>query len=1755
MEVTRKLIEELQNRLKVGNRRGVHLNAIPGRSRYKFDLHRLSYINENIPNDFIEKLLTEKPLKFKISWKDNVPDLNELFEEDQVKLVKITKSFENLINQTEAIESEKGINTFGFGFPILARRDQKDNKLTVAPILIWSLRIKRTREFNTWEIVRDDEDPIYLNEVLINHLESDSQISVDQISEDYLDDGLIDKQELLQICYDLLSVINSKNSPDLKNILREKLEDIKAIPDKKHFEKLPITSNNSFIDFSGLFSIFEVQKQNIIQDYDKLLELEGYEIDLEDMEDHHFQPISSVETDPSQQGILHSLESKRNILIQGPPGTGKSQSLTAILINALENHKKTIVVCEKQTALDVLHKALLEKGLGKHTTIIKDIIRDRRLAVDSVRDRVDYPGARHNTTWNTNLSYTIERAKKLIDSINSKHFKIGKKLAGDRNWTQTVGALLKNLKKIEENYDLNLDKKLFEYTSDELNKLLETLREGQGLYEDFKPFKNFTFLDPSKLIGENPFLIEREIKESLDEYKKAFVEVEGLIKDYKKDYIKLRSEEFRKEIKEIENQISNSESAFTNLIDYIKNTQKFYIQSRGEEIGDQIEKTKEILNNLIQHYDSSGDLVLERAEAYRELRKKEIEKQWNEIDGIQKKVQNLFDKNSQFTLFYQDDKKGSFETRIKSIFSSEIKGILEDSKKLDVFLRELINLSKCCSDFPSLNNAGSTAKKQEVFKAFRENCEAFFNNRFDYILAEYKGFNFDSFSVNDPGSQKQFIQDLKGKSEEISILQKHKEYLENSLLKFQEYLEKVKELETQLHSKISVCRDFDPIELSKKIKSKIGDTRQYLDYLNNIWDDRNSIAEKEFNSYFPELAQNKIDFDRSKSSLKSAFSKSSFKSYKDSIFEMQTYLANFEKKLTASYAHIIRVINNSNDIESISSYKGTDAKIEQIKRLPIQLKRDQENFDQNVVKEPQVGKFLNKVKDKYSTQNLIDLRKKLDDLRDKIINDGWAKFFAYKRTPDSIITEVKALLEISKKYFDHEEDIFTPEFKWNKFYNDLNSNAKKVINEIQDRRNWRNVFLVFYLDSLLTENADMHLPTDEKDHKELDVALSEFGKKQIDYIHYYWNEKQKRARNRFERDNPALSIENLYNKRKSHKHQKLSLRQVIKYDLDLFTDFFPIILTTPDVCSNMFQEKHKYFDIVLFDEASQLKLEDNLPALLKGKQIVIAGDEHQMPPSNYFSKIFDGSIDDEDDYEEDEQPVIDRDNILLSCESLLDFAAELKFNKRFLDFHYRSKHPYLIDFSNYAFYNQRLIPLPNNFDYTPIKHIQVNGTYSDHSNEKEADAVLSILENNINKLPNGKYPSVGIATFNIAQRNLIKSRILERRKFEKYQEFNDKILELEEEGLFVKNLENIQGDERDVIILSTTYGVNQDGKFNQRFGPINHQKGYKLLNVIITRAKYKVYLCTSIPEKVYLDYKSYLVTEGSNNRRAVFFAYLAYGKAVSENNNDARMAILHDLAENSNAQKIKFDHNPEAESPFEEEVYQVLASHFEKDKIIQQLQFAGFRIDMVYDPQHPGLPKIAIECDGASYHSSKEAYLYDRHRQKILESHGFVFHRIWSTNWWRNPKRETEQLINFIKSIESKDPELFEVEGNISDAFTDNIEIIRNELPFNDPEVQDDLIEEIDQIEIHSLKTEESPIKNSKRIKASSKVKVNYLNNDKEIIVELVENGAVKPDTSNGVMKINIKTPLGQALLGKTQGETVKIGKLDNYVEILEIMN
>ena len=312
-------------------------------------------------------------------------------------------------------------------------------------------------------------------------------------------------------------------------------------------------------------------------------------------------------------------------------------------------------------------------------------------------------------------------------------------------------------------------------------------------------------------------------------------------------------------------------------------------------------------------------------------------------------------------------------------------------------------------------------------------------------------------------------------------------------------------------------------------------------------------------------------------------------------------------------------------------------------------------------------------------------------------------------------------------------------------------------------------------------------------------------------------------------------------------------------------------------------------------------------------------------------------------------------------------------------------------------------------------------------------------------------------------------------------------------------------------------------------------------------------MCSSIPEQVFLNYKEYLITEGSNNKRAVFYAYLAYCKAVSESNNDLRLSVLTTLSENT-TKSASFDsfRGGDLESPFEEEVYQSLADHLGTEKLIPQLQFAGFRIDIVYDPKVIGVPKVAIECDGAKYHSSREAYLYDRHRQKILENHGFVFHRIWSTNWWRNSSRETSKLVDFIKQIESTTISNYKDHSHTAFAFTDDIVIIEeyvSQTSFIDVEKDNETIQAIEKVT--PVQTKISTVV----VKLNSKVEVKYMNNGKDINVQLVSTENNKYDNSNGIQKIYYKSPLAVSLIGHTIGDIVKIGNLDNFVEILKITN
>ena len=443
----------------------------------------------------------------------------------------------------------------------------------------------------------------------------------------------------------------------------------------------------------------------------------------------------------------------------------------------------------------------------------------------------------------------------------------------------------------------------------------------------------------------------------------------------------------------------------------------------------------------------------------------------------------------------------------------------------------------------------------------------------------------------------------------------------------------------------------------------------------------------------------------------------------------------------------------------------------------------------------------------------------------------------------------------------------------------------------------------------------------------------------------------------------------------------IPIRQLVKRAGAALQALKPCFMMGPLSVAQYLEPGTVHFDLIVMDEASQLRPEDALGAIARGKQLVVVGDPKQLPPTNFFDRIMDS-----DDDEEQEAA-----DVFTGSESILDICQQLFHPVRTLRWHYRSQHESLIAFSNHHFYDGKLIIFPSPFDRNSrlgVRYRYVkNGIYQDRQNLVEASRVADAVLEHILKYP---HESLGVVTLNQTQRDLLDD-LLDKKLQDNAAVANYKD-HWENEGFpfFVKNLENVQGDERDVIFISTTFGKSPNSnKVRQNFGPISRADGWRRLNVLFTRARRKVDVFSSMqPEDIYVDEKTLRGTKALRD-------YLEYVK-----------------------NGILTTFNPtgrEADSDFELSVKDLLQS--KGYEVIAQLGVAGFFIDLaVRNPDRPGEFLAAVECDGATYHSSKSARDRDRIRQSILESLGWKdrIWRIWSTDWFYNPRRASDQLINFL---------------------------------------------------------------------------------------------------------------------------------------------
>ncbi|MGD0421085.1 MAG: DUF4011 domain-containing protein [Xanthobacteraceae bacterium] len=561
----------------------------------------------------------------------------------------------------------------------------------------------------------------------------------------------------------------------------------------------------------------------------------------------------------------------------------------------------------------------------------------------------------------------------------------------------------------------------------------------------------------------------------------------------------------------------------------------------------------------------------------------------------------------------------------------------------------------------------------------------------------------------------------------------------------------------------------------------------------------------------------------------------------------------------------------------------------------------------------------------------------------------------------------------------------------------------------------------------------------------------------------------------------------------SKKQKYISIRDLAQRAAEALIALKPCWMMSPLAVAQYVPKGTVKFDLCIIDEASQMPPESAIGALLRCDQAVVVGDTNQLPPSSYFKTL----IDDDD---------MDEDEAVLN-ESILELANGAFRPARRLRWHYRSRHSGLIKFSNKLVYDDKLIVFPSATESLAkmgVEYKNVKGLYKAGTNPIEARAIIDAIVEFMQTDPDR---SLGVVTLNHKQRDLIieefERAAANNRLVQKYMdtwtERNDGL-----EEFFIKNLENVQGDERDVIFIGTVYGPEEPGaRVMQRFGPINGIAGKRRLNVLFTRAKQKIMTFSSMTGA---DIEA---DEHSNPGVHMLRRWLEY----------AASGIL-DAGEET---------EKEPDSDFE--VFVIDQIRAMGCQAVPQVGVAGYFVDI--GVRHPDWPHgyiLGVECDGATYHSAKSARDRDRLRQEILEGLGWRLHRIWSTDWFNNSRQEAERLrkiiVERLAALKTHEHEYTRTSGQseTAEAGTDTRTVQPRLL---------DVEQVMPSAPLPAFRTQDK----EKRVEVGDTVRVRYLAGDKRTIKITISGTQSEP--SRGI--VHHQSPVASAILGTEEGDEIEI--------------
>jgi len=567
--------------------------------------------------------------------------------------------------------------------------------------------------------------------------------------------------------------------------------------------------------------------------------------------------------------------------------------------------------------------------------------------------------------------------------------------------------------------------------------------------------------------------------------------------------------------------------------------------------------------------------------------------------------------------------------------------------------------------------------------------------------------------------------------------------------------------------------------------------------------------------------------------------------------------------------------------------------------------------------------------------------------------------------------------------------------------------------------------------------------------------------------------------------------------------KRIAPRKIVNRSRNALLALSPCWMMVPSSVAS-YLPREEIFDLVIIDEASQMTPENSISALMRAKQALVVGDTNQLPPTTFFR----GNTDSDDEENED---------LATPEESILEWANTQFHPKHRLVWHYRSRIESLIAFSNTYVYNNELIIFPSPSPNKPgmgVKLIRANGIYNKGINPTESkvmsEAIVKFMINDPNR-------SLGVVLMNQAQMEQLDSMIL--REAEKnpavakyidhWESHNDGL-----ERFFVKNLENVQGDERDVIFIGTVYGKTALGKFSLALGPLSGLAGKRRLNVLFTRAKEQIITFTSIPMDQ-MNPSQYQVGATLLKRWLEYSARGILGEALKSTGRSTS--------------------GPD--SPFEEHVIEVVeALGYEA---IPQVGVSNYYIDIgIKHPSYPFGYICGIECDGASYHSSKNARDRDRLREEVLGNLGWTLFRIWSTDWFKDKLGQTERMKVFLEELLAK------TISEMGDVVTADDETDKS----ND--LSDHERKEI----IANVVESES----ERYIQENSVFSLRYIDGPRAghtALYGLVRDELGSTSLANDITPLRLNCPLGEAVIEASIGEQISYFVKDNKItaEILSI--